>query len=684
MNLKYLYPTLFISLFLCQPVYSQLDSLKNELRTATGEKRIDVINKLSYTFSFSNLDSSKFYAWKGHDEAVELGYTYGQLMAMINIGYSHLDLNKQDSAIYVLKQGIELAQKTENYEVEMDMYLAIGNVYSDLSNHDSTKWAFEKNVSLGEEIGREDKTTAARNNLGRLFKDLGNFDLAIKYFLKAADMNRSQGNVTKTVNNYSSIGFIYLENKDGQKANDYFQKAYELIKDTDYIYQKWQVMTGLGLSFNELEQFDKAKLIFDEVLEDAKKHKDDYQIASTTHNLADLYNDLGQHEKAKKACLEAIAIFQKLKLDYGLAYGYTLLCVIELDLENYQLAVDNAQKGIELANKLEFKKLENDSRDILSKALAKLGRHKEAFDERLIYEEAQQEIFNEEKSKQIATLTTEFETKEKEIQIARQEEQLTARDEQIRQQQLVQVLMAVAILLFIGLVVFIYVNFKRQKQTSQVLKEQKDIIEKTSQERATLLKEIHHRVKNNLQVISSLLNIQSRNTKNEQARSAIKEGQSRIKSMALIHQKLYNTDNLSKIDMQEYIDQLSNYLFKSFGPGDHVKNQIEIDKTFMDVNTAIPLGLIINELISNAYKYAFEGKAEGKLLVKLAALDDGKFELEVKDDGKGMDEEINFEETESIGLSLVNTLTQQLNGKLDLESSNGTSFKITFYDKLVA
>ena len=192
-------------------------------------------------------------------------------------------------------------------------------------------------------------------------------------------------------------------------------------------------------------------------------------------------------------------------------------------------------------------------------------------------------------------------------------------------------------------------------------------------------------MKNNLQIISSLLNIQSRSLKDDKARQAIKEGQSRIKSMALIHQKLYGSDNLSKIDMKEYIEQLSDFLFSSFKPLDQIERSVDINETYLDVNTAVPLGLIINELISNAYKYAFESiDYKGKLHVSLGMNDKGKYELLIADNGKGIADDFNIEESDSLGLSLVYSLTEQIQGTIKLNKQEGTEFRIEFNDKLVA
>ncbi len=193
-----------------------------------------------------------------------------------------------------------------------------------------------------------------------------------------------------------------------------------------------------------------------------------------------------------------------------------------------------------------------------------------------------------------------------------------------------------------------------------------------------LIKEIHHRVKNNLMVISSLLNLQSRYIKDEEARDIFKDSQNRAKSMALIHERLYRSSDLKKIEFGEYIRSLTNDLFETYVTDkDKIQLKIEIGELDIDINTSIPLGLIINELVSNCLKYAFPGDKTGYIRIKLHR-DGENYILEVSDNGVGFPEDLDFQRTESLGMQLVNNLTLQLRGKVELIKSPGTTFTITF------
>jgi len=187
-----------------------------------------------------------------------------------------------------------------------------------------------------------------------------------------------------------------------------------------------------------------------------------------------------------------------------------------------------------------------------------------------------------------------------------------------------------------------------------------------------LLKEIHHRVKNNLQVVSSLLNLQSKSVQDEKALEAIKEGRDRVKSMALIHQDLYREDNLTGIDIKEYIEKLTFSLFSSYNiDPQNIILKTDIDPLQLDVDTLIPLGLILNELISNALKYAFSENEKGILQVTLKQ-QDSRLLLEVKDNGKGLPEGWHYEKISSLGYQLIKSFVQKLKAELKVDGSKGT------------
>jgi PAS domain S-box-containing protein len=213
-------------------------------------------------------------------------------------------------------------------------------------------------------------------------------------------------------------------------------------------------------------------------------------------------------------------------------------------------------------------------------------------------------------------------------------------------------------------------------KAEQIRAQQK--IRASLREKEVLLQEIHHRVKNNMQIISSLINLQSSNIKEGPILKTLKSTQNRVKSMALIHERLYESKNFSRVDFNEYVQSLSNHLLHSYGvPVGSIRIKTDIENVFLDINTAIPCGLIINELVSNSLKHGFQDSKEGEITVSMRSLNKNAVELIVSDNGVGIPADINFRTTESLGLHLVFILAEeQLHGGIQLDRTKGTSFRI--------
>lgn len=202
---------------------------------------------------------------------------------------------------------------------------------------------------------------------------------------------------------------------------------------------------------------------------------------------------------------------------------------------------------------------------------------------------------------------------------------------------------------------------------------------RAEKEKEVLLREIHHRVKNNMQVISSLLNLQSRSIKDKKSVEMLKESQDRIRSMALVHEKLYKSKDLANIDFNEYIKHLAQTLFRSYEVNrERIRLKLNIERVMLKIDKAIPCGLIVNELILNSIKHAFADGDSEEIEVSLLFINENEVELTVSDNGIGIPEGIDFNNSGSLGLKLVNILTDQIDGKLDLDRSKGTKFQIRF------
>ena len=213
-------------------------------------------------------------------------------------------------------------------------------------------------------------------------------------------------------------------------------------------------------------------------------------------------------------------------------------------------------------------------------------------------------------------------------------------------------------------------------------KQAEEQIKASLQEKEVLLKEIHHRVKNNLQIISSLLNLQAEYLKDNQALEVFKDSQNRIESMALIHEKLYQSQDLARINFVDYIQDLVTNLFYSYNVNSSdITLKMNVEEVFLVIDAAIPCGLIINELISNSLKYAFPQRELGEICIDFYSREVNLYTLSISDNGVGFAQDFDFHNTESLGLRLVKGLTYQLKGNIDFSSNQGVEYKIIFSTK---
>ncbi|WP_430966301.1 sensor histidine kinase [Spongiimicrobium sp. 2-473A-2-J] len=262
---------------------------------------------------------------------------------------------------------------------------------------------------------------------------------------------------------------------------------------------------------------------------------------------------------------------------------------------------------------------------------------------------------------------------EQKLEMERARSEMQAKDERIN---LVFISLIFTLLGFAGLVYAYLKSIKNQR----LIAEQKHIIENSLVEKDSLLKEIHHRVKNNLQMVSSLLSLQTKNTRSKAAIEALEEGKSRVKAMALIHQKLYQHDDLSVIEMQGYIESLVNSVQSVFKKGGHNINiTIDAEGVELDIDRAIPFGLILNELVSNSFKYAFpEDDENGKIYIHLRKNGEQGF-FEYTDNGVGLPEDTDERTNSSMGIRLMNRLVNQLQSMLNIDkTAEGVRFWFNF------
>ncbi|WP_298767255.1 sensor histidine kinase [uncultured Polaribacter sp.] len=358
-------------------------------------------------------------------------------------------------------------------------------------------------------------------------------------------------------------------------------------------------------------------------------------------------------------------------------YSYLLYVQIITKLNKESEVFKAILKKFEVSNVLELtKKLEvlgknqnsNGYFFLIDKFSRALHKHK-YYDEALAYKEKgielTRKIYSEELSSSLASFKIAQTEKEKEIEV------------QIEKEKTKLYLIIASLLLFLLGVTFI--TLRKLKKQSLQLSEKNKLIKKSLKEKDLLVKEIHHRVKNNFQLITSLLELQVKDIEDEKALSLILEGKNRVKSMALIHQKLYLNEK-GLIDFDEYIQLLIKEINAIYDDKNEVETKIVSKNMMLDIDTAIPLGLIINEIITNSYKYAFSKIEKKRLDIVMTKTENKDIKLVIQDNGPGISDKINLKKITSLGLRLIHRLVRQLHGSINVSNVNGTKFEIIVKD----
>ncbi|MFZ6010987.1 MAG: tetratricopeptide repeat-containing sensor histidine kinase [Bacteroidota bacterium] len=518
------------------------------------------------------------------------------------------------------------------------------------------------------------------NALGELYRKFGDLELALTYHLKALQCAEKLNNdIRPLADSYNNVGIVYDLLKQYTKAISYYKKAAEINTNADRRqFNLASNYNNMGIVYKNLKKYDSAALYYKLGVQLMEKTSNNYGKAVLLDNIAILYTQQGQYDLAIEVENEALELQRKTgskeqqaMLMLNLANNYYLK-------REYSKAEALGLEAYEMSEQNHYLENVKNTGELLYRLYEAKGNHKEALRFHKIFKESADTLLNEAKNETISNLQVRYDTEKKE---AENQRLLIANEQQTTLNRMLGGGGILSILLLVSLFYF----YRGKQKANRKLEVQNKQIESNLREKESLLREIHHRVKNNLQVISGLLNMQSYHLQDPEMINAIAEGQSRVKAMALIHQKLYQTDQLSEIDFQEYTEQLIGHLDAAFGKqGRTFNREVNGSSLKLDIDTAIPLGLILNELITNSFKYAFTEATVVDLKVDLKLDDEQYYHLHISDSGKGFPDDFNESKLNSLGLKLVRMLVEQLDGALEISNEKGAHFYIRFKKQHIA
>ncbi len=606
---------------------SYLDQLEEAYPTATPDSlQFSMLNDLAYYWHTRNLGVAMDFTQKGLQLTAAKKNTLWEGRFQITQGAILLRMEKLDSAQTVL-------QDAYNKVCERDLAFLntqLGYIYERRGQLGKAADFALETLKLGKKLGDMKAVALAYSDLSNLFWKQSKFDTGLEYGLKSLTVFEEIG-MTDLDYNFTLyvVGNNYLALNDYQNAQKYYEHALVIGERYGFYNNLSDVYISLVDLYAFLGEFDKADEAGLNAIKYAELLENNFMVMRSWLSIGKLRNLQGQHESAVESLLKCIHIATD---DFG---------------DEYYLS---------------------QAYDALGKAYAGNHEYQKAYQAFSQYDTLKSRIFTAEADQRISLLRTEFDVANKEGTISLQEDLI--QKQKARQ----NLIITIAVLLFL-LLLLAYKAISNNRKKNRLLQKQ-------NEEKEFLLKEIHHRVKNNLEIVSSLLSLQSAQIQDTDVLNAMTESQHRVQSMGMIHQKLYMGKNLAAIEMKDYFENLADYIVNAYGMEKRISIEVTMDVCELDIDIAIPIGLIVNELLTNALKYAFPDKRKGIVRISLKKTG-GKLQLDVVDDGVGM--VVKRDQPDSgFGTQLIELLTQQLDGQIVLNTHNGTSVSIQFQSKKAA
>ena len=538
-----------------------------------------------------------------------------------------------------------------------------GVFYKNLNRFDESETYFDKYESFHESRDHKGRVAAVNMAKANLFSDKGDLPKSMKAVSKSLSLYEALNDTAGVIIAGSKMGFLLTEVGRYDEALVYNRKSNKLSKLSQNIDQEVISYTNIALVYEKQQLYDSALVAYTKSYEIGETIDDSYGKVINRYNMANILDKMGRIDASVPyvmACMQLAdsidipslraasrSLYAKLKLQQGDADGAAILLDSLAGNLNYELGLRDQKELYEL----------------LAEAYSKKGDFKKAFQHHQTYKALSDSILGKISRDKISELEIIYETEKQEQKIALLDIENKTSQALIAQKDRTILIIAggLSLLTILSLVLYVLIRkYVRQKQALSKALSDKDV----------LLREIHHRVKNNLQIVSSLLSLQGRTIQDEIALRAINDGKSRVRSMALIHQNLYQRENLTGVNVKSYVTKLVEELMHTYQIDEEkVTVKLDVKALELDVDTLVPLGLIINELITNAFKYAFPEERTGTLWVSLQTTE-GLLIVEVRDDGIGFNQE-NLR-SDSFGQKLVRSLVKQLNGTMEIKSDDGT------------
>lgn len=634
----------------------QIDSLRNLIPQQKDTLKLASIVELDRLIASGAPTDIMPYLTEGLSLASDLEHSYYQGKILNLIGTSQYYLANYDSAAYYWKEAIDVCER-----IPKDVY--DGDVRTKLMHSTSLM------------------------NLGVISRMRGDYAAALDYYQQSLEIRKTTGYKVGVATCYINIAKIYVDNKNDKRALEYYQEADLLLSEYSRPLYRAGVLNNIGLIYQRGNEMVKAKTYFEEALKIYSKLDEPKRVAQVYVNLGKLYRDIEDCGQALDYYSLALVINEEISDRLGQAWCYQYIGGCYDYMEHNESAIRHYQKALEILEELKVAQNQMECYNGLARVYARIGNFEQAFHYKEELSMLKDSVYTEKLTTALAEQETRYATKEHRKEIEIREAELDHQSTVLARSQLQNWILIIGFLLVVAVAIIFVQRFRIESQFHAKLEKQNQELKETYEnlkstviskdEKEVMIKEIHHRVKNNLQIISSLINIQANSIDDIKMQVMLREVQNRIISMSLLHELLYKSPNLANVEVQPYLDLLLQKLVDIYASETELKVITEVEVSEFGVDTLIPIGLLINEAVTNSLKYAFKNREKGTISIALKHHEDG-YLLLIADDGVGLSETDISGFRKSLGMDLIQTFVNQLDGEMELDTKSGTAYRITF------
>lgn len=595
------------------------------------------------------------------------------ILLILSASVSLANASKIDSLKNIISPEYGIKARLAALELLIDEYKAY--------NLDSALIYCDQYASITQHMNDQELLAKSNYNYASVYSIAGNFELMSTYAYTALEQFKSIKNAKGQVDILLILARMFASKQEFDKAYEAYNEALEIAGKSKNVDAMIMINIGISNAYfleQELEQSEDYLLKCIELVET-------HPLEDSAKYLAKIYTNLGNVNSAKTNDLDAIAYYKKSHNYYWKSndkFGISLTAFNIGDVYNYNNMYDSALKYFKITEQMG-----NDLHNYEELFYANLGftelyERKGEFDKAFQFQKSKHAYADSLKiqkyNKSVVELEKKYNAEKKASELIAKEKEIAISEREKQDKQNIIILLSIGGGVLFVLSIGLLVLYRRVSHASELIKKQSQSIDKTLKQKEILLQEVHHRVKNNLQLIASLLNLQLMSIENESARRAIEESKSRVQAIALMHKGLYQDDNYNSVHLKSYVNELIDNQ-KTLSNSSELKLdfKVKIDPIDLDIDKSVPVGLILSELISNSLKHAFKGLHQGIISISIIE-QDGTIILDYSDNGIGLPEDFNIEHQESLGFTLISALTDQLNGTMTFESYTPFKWQLRF------